>query len=90
MYSIVHYGDEWIELNGRRYHWDDFLKVEPHYTVPYGWKTRVYKRGEVHYISDGQNSLRQPLKCKYCDEVCDREGELARLVAFLKAEREVS
>ncbi len=90
MVSLVHYGDEWIELNGRRYSWEDFLKIEPLYSVPYGWKTRVYRCGQEHWISDGVNSLRLPLVWEDGNRICNREGELARLVAFLQSEREIS
>jgi len=90
MTSLVHYGDEWITLNGRQYSWEDFLKIEPQYSVPWGWTTRVYRKGTEHYISDGANSLRLPLDWAEGDRICNREGELARLVAFLSAEREVS
>jgi hypothetical protein len=90
VYSLIHHGNDWIELNGNRYLWDDFLKIEPKYSVPHGWKIRVYKRGEMHYISDGENTIRMPLNCNECNRICDREGELARLVAFLEWERQVS
>lgn len=86
MRSLVHYGTEKIELNGTEYGFEDFLKLCPDYCVPYGFKTRVYREGEQHYITDGNNSLYMSKTDKYCNSICDREGELARLVFRLKAE----
>lgn len=88
MTSLIHYGTEKVEINGRSYLWDDFMKVVSDYSVPYGWKTRVYRRGECHYISDGSNSLKLPIISEECDGVCNKEGELARLVLRLKQELE--
>jgi len=88
MTSLVHYGTEKITLNGREYLFEDFLKIEPSYSAPFGFSVRVYEKGVRHYISDGANSLHLPLHDPYCDAICNREGELARLVALLQSEKE--
>ena len=86
MTSLVHYGTDSIEINGRKYDFSDFLKIEPQYSAPWGFHTRVYKQGEAHYISDGSNTINLPKHDAYCDRICNREGELARLVALLDKE----
>ena len=86
MISLKHYDLSEIELNGRIYKFSDFLKLEPNYTVPFGFSKRVYIRGEEHYISDGSNTRYMRLIDPYCDSICNREGELARLVERLKNE----
>ena len=86
MESLVHYGNETIQINGNEYLFEDFLKIEPNYSVPWGFSTRVYRKGEAHYITDGSNTLYLPKNDPYCDRICEREGELARLVALLKEE----
>lgn len=88
MMSIVHYDREKVSLNGNSYSFDDFLKLEPQYSVPWGFTIRVYERGVKHYISDGSNTLYLPLTDPYCDALCNREGELARLVQRLREESE--
>lgn len=85
---LVHYGlGEKIRLNSNEYEFHHFLKLEPLYSVPYGFHTRVYERGIVHYISDGQNTVYLPKIDPECDRICNREGELARLVARLQQEQ---
>lgn len=86
MASIHHFNLDTIKINGTEYRFEDFLKLEPNYTVPFGFSTRVYKRDEEHYVSDGSNTLYMRLIDPYCDAICNREGELARLVERLKNE----
>lgn len=88
MTSLIHYDLTTLKLNGREYSFEDFLKIEPSYSAPFGFSVRVYEKGVQHYISDGANSLRLPVNDPYCDAICNREGELARLVALLQSEKE--
>lgn len=85
--KLIHYeiGGK-IQINENEYEFSDFLKLIPSYRVPYGFGTRVYERGVKHYITDGSNTLYLPRVDPYCEAICNREGELARLVARLKAE----
>jgi hypothetical protein len=85
--ELLHYDLETIRLNGKDYSFSDFKKMEPKYTVPYGFPTRVYRRGKEHYITDSSTTLKLPLVDPECDRICNREGELARLVALLEIER---
>lgn len=87
-HEFYHYDDEWVWVNGKQYSFSDFRKLFPKYSVPYGFGLRVYKRGEVHYISDGSNTLRLPSVDPLCDSICERQGELERLVLFLQNEDE--
>ena len=86
MKSLVHYGKDKLLLNGREYLFEDFLKLEPDYTVPFGFTTRVYKEGSQHFVTDGFNSLYLRKVDPYCNRICDREGELARLVERIRSE----
>ena len=87
--KLIHYGlDGEIQINDNKYRFEDFLKVEPRYSAPHGFHTRVYERGVKHYITDGHNLLYLPSTDAECDRICNREGELARLVARLESERE--
>jgi len=86
--KLVHYDRSTIQLNENTYAFEDFLKVEPNYCVPWGFSSRVYERGVRHYITDGNNTLYLKLVDPYCDSICEREGELARLVMRLKSESE--
>jgi hypothetical protein len=86
MISLVHYDNEKIHINGKEYRFDDFKKLEPQYSVPWGFHTRVYEHGKKHYITDGNNTIHlRPIDAE-CDRICNREGELARLVAMLQRE----
>ncbi len=85
--QLIHYGMEGqITVNGRCYPMQHFLKFLPNYSVPFGFHTRIYKRESAHYITDGANTLYLPKVCPYCDDICEREGELARLSVRLQAE----
>jgi hypothetical protein len=88
MTSLVHYDLTTIKLNGREYSFEDFRKIEPSYSAPFGFSVRVYEKGVQHYISDGANSMYLPVHDPYCDAICNREGELARLVVLLQSEKE--
>lgn len=88
--ELVHYGTEIVRLNGKEYSFADFRKIEPRYSVPFGFHTRVYRQGKEHYITDGSTTLRLSLKDPECDRICNREGELARLVALLEIEKKKS
>lgn len=85
---LVHYDNSKIELNGNEYSFCDFRKIEPDYRVPFGFHIRVYERGVTHFVSDGNNTIYLRLVDPYCDAVCNREGELARLVRRLQDESE--
>jgi hypothetical protein len=87
MTSLKHYGDSKIIINGNEYSFSDFLKLEPQYTVPWRFSIRVYERGVQHYVSDGSNTMYLSKEDPYCDAICNREGELARLVALLQSEQ---
>ncbi len=84
---LVHYGFEKITLNGTEYLFSDFRKIEPDYFTPYGFHTRVYERGVRHYASDGVNTIVLPVIDEYCDRICNREGELARLLVMIEEEK---
>lgn len=86
MVSLKHYGENTISINGNEYLFDHFLKLEPNYCVPWGFPVRVYERGVQHYVSNGNNTMYLPKEDQYCDAICNREGELARLVALLQSE----
>jgi hypothetical protein len=86
--KLIHYDRSKIQINENTYSFDDFLKLEPNYSVPWGFHTRVYERGVKHYVTDGSNTLYLKLVDPYCDAICQREGELARLVLRLKSESE--
>ena len=86
MVSLIHYDRDTIRINGKEYGFADFSKLEPAYSVPWGFPIRVYERGVRHYISDGSNTLYPPKIDPYCDRICSREGELARLVAGIGQE----
>jgi len=86
--KLVHYDRSKIEINGTSYSFEDFKKLEPTYSVPWGFVTRVYERGVIHYISDGSNTVYLKKIDPYCDAICNREGELARLVQRLREETE--
>lgn len=88
MTSLIHYDLTTIKLNGREYSFDDFRKIEPSYSAPFGFSLRVYEKGVRHYASDGANPIYLPLNDPYCDAICNREGELARLVVLLQSEKE--
>lgn len=85
---LIHHGiGGTIILNSTEYSFSDFRKIEPDYRVPFGFSTRVYERGVRHYITDGQNLIHLPKIDEYCDEICNREGELARLLVMLEEEK---
>jgi hypothetical protein len=85
--KLIHYGtDSTIQINEGEYQFSDFLKLEPRYSAPHGFHTRVYERGVKHYITDGYNLLYLPSIDAECDRICNREGELARLLQRLNAE----
>lgn len=87
--KLIHYGlNGSIQINENEYLFDDFLKLEPSYSAPFGFHTRVYERGVRHYITDGQNLLHLPYMDSECDRICNREGELIRLLQRLKAEND--
>ena len=86
--KLIHYDRSKIQINENTYSFDDFLKLEPNYSVPWGFHTRVYERGVKHYVTDGSNTFYLKLVDPYCDAICQREGELARLVLRLKSESE--
>ena len=87
--KLIHYGtDGEVQINDNKYRFEDLLKLEPQYSAPHGFGTRVYERGAKHYITDGHNLLYLPSTDAECDRICNREGELARLVARLESERE--
>lgn len=85
--ELIHYGDDSVIVNGNTYSFFDFKKLVPFYSVPYGFHTRVYRKGKEHYATNGAVTIRLPLNDAYCDSVCNREGELARLVALLEIEK---
>jgi hypothetical protein len=85
--KLIHYGtDGDITVNDHTYRFCDFLKLEAHYSAPYGFPTRVYERGVRHFITNGHTMVHLPLIDPECDRICNREGELARLVAMLRAD----
>lgn len=84
--KLVHYDLETIHINGTAYSFSDFKKLEPQYSAPYGFSIRVYERGKIHYASDGFNTIYLPVECPECNRICDREGELSRLVLRLSKE----
>jgi hypothetical protein len=87
--KLIHYGtDGNIQINGNEYRFSDFLKLEPRYSAPHGFHTRVYERGVKHYITDGHNLLYLPSTDAECDRICNREGELVRLLQRLSAEND--
>lgn len=88
--ELVHYGLEKITLNGNEYLFSDFRKVEPGYQAPFGFSIRVYRKGKEHYASDGMTTVWLPKNDPECDRICNREGELARLVALLEIEKKKS
>lgn len=88
--ELVHYDLQTVRLNGKEYSFSDFRKIEPNYGVPFGFHTRVYRQGIEHYITDGSTSIRLPLNDEECNRICNREGELARLVALLEIEKKKS
>lgn len=82
--KLIHYGTSGdITLNDHQYAFRYFLKLEPHYSAPYGFHTRVYERGVRHFITDGHNTVHLSSIDPECDRICNREGELARLIATL-------
>lgn len=82
--ELVHYGNDVVRINGREYQFEDFKKLEPNYCVVHGFHTRVYRKGIEHFVTDGFNTLRLAVNDPYCDRICNREGELARLIVTLK------
>lgn len=87
--KLIHYGTGGeVQVNENKYRFEDLLKLEPQYSAPHGFGTRVYERAVKHYITDGHNLLYLPSTDPECDRICNREGELARLVARLESERE--
>lgn len=86
--ELRHYGNDKIILNGKEYLFSDFLKLEPNYHVPYGFRTRVYRKGIEHFASEGSTTIYMPVNDPVCDRICNREGELARLVALLETEKQ--
>ena len=84
--ELIHYDNEIIILNGNKYNFSDFKKLEPRYFAPFGFSQRVYRSNKQHYISDGHNRINLPLYDYEMERICNREGELARLVALLKLE----
>ena len=86
--QLIHYGiDKNINLNGREYLFSDFRKIEPDYSVPFGFHTRVYEKGVRHYVTDGYSLLYLSVNDEYCDRICNRQGELARLLLMLEDEK---
>ena len=85
--TLIHYGLDKITLNGNEYSFSDFRKVEPDYSSPYGFHIHVYERGVRHYASDGVNTVHLPVIDETCDRICNREGELARLLLMLEEEK---
>jgi len=85
---LIHYGTEGkIQINENEYLFSDFLKLEPLYSAPHGFHTRVYERGTKHYITDGYTLIHLPKVDTDCDRICNREGELARFLVRLQQER---
>lgn len=85
--KLIHYGTSGdITVNDHSYAFCDFLKLEPYYSAPYGFHTRVYERGVRHFVTDGHNTLHLSVVDPECDRICNREGELARLIATLPRE----
>jgi len=85
--KLIHYdGNTTIQVNEHTYSVDHFKKFMPEYSVPYGFSTRVYERGVQHLISDGHNTIHLSKTDSYCDQICSREGELARLSLRLSQE----
>ena len=82
--KLIHYGTQTVQVNENTYLFDDLRKLEPSYSVPWGFHTRVYERGVCHYITDGSNTIHLRRDDPQCNRICDREGELARLVMTLK------
>lgn len=85
--ELIHYGDETVRVNGKEYSFADLKKLEPNYHVPYGFHTRVYRKGVEHFATDGKTTIRLPVNDPYCDRICNRQGELARLAALLEIEK---
>lgn len=87
--KLIHHGrNDTIRINNNEYRFCDFLKLEPRYSVSYDFPIRVYEKGVRHYITDGRNTVYLPLDDPYCDKICLREDELARLVKRLERETE--
>lgn len=84
--ELVHYDNETITLNGNEYSFSHFRKLEPYYSAPFGFPQRVYRSGSEHYVSDGQNRINLPLHDPEMERICNREGELVRLIATLQHE----
>jgi hypothetical protein len=85
--KLIHYGTSGeVQINDNKYRFEDLLKLEPHYSAPHGFGTRVYEREVKHYITDGHNLLYLPSTDAVCDRICNREWELDRLVARLESE----
>jgi len=82
--NIVHYDFEKITLNGNEYSFSDFKKLEPDYSTPFGFPVRVYRSGSEHYVTDGSNTIFLPIKDEEMERICNREGELVRLIEMLK------
>ena len=82
--KLCHYGRETIIVNNSTFSFGEFSKLEPFYSVPWGFPIRVYEKGVKHYISDGSNTLYLPINDPYCDAICQREGELLRLLERMK------
>ena len=87
--KLIHYGTGGeVQINDNKYRFEDLLKLEPHYSAPHGFHTRVYEREVKHYITDGHNLLYLPSTDAECDRICNREGELVRLLQRLSAEND--
>lgn len=86
--ELRHYGNDTIIINGKEYSFSDFKKLEPKYCAPYGFHTHVYRKGVEHFASDGSTTIYLPLNDPQCDRICNREGELARLVALVELEKQ--
>lgn len=86
--ELVHYDNEKIVINGKEYPFYQFKKLEPKYSAPNGFRTRVYRKGIEHYASDGSMTIYLPLNDPECNRICAREGELARLVSLLELENQ--
>jgi len=82
--KLIHHDRYKITINDNEYDFGHFLKLVPDYSVPFGFHTRIYERGIQHYITDGHNLIKLPVIDAYCDAICNREGELARLIPTLR------
>jgi hypothetical protein len=84
--ELVHYDLNTVSINGNEYSFSHFKKLEPNYSAPFGFPVRVYRKGMEHYTTDGANRINLSTNDPEMDRICNREGELARLILTLQEE----